>query len=392
MARTGKTSKALMIILLLSILLLSACQQPEVEVPAERALSVEIMEVAYGDLQVRTTLTGQVHPLEEVRLAPKVPGTVSQVHVSVGDRVQAGNALVTLDQRDLQNSIRQSEAAIGIAEAGVATAEAGLAAVEEQHQQALRELNRVETLYHQGAATKQQLEQAEMAASENALNSSRAQVEQARAQLNQAQVSLEVARSSMQDTVIRTPIDGVVTEVNAKMGEGISGPAVTVAQLNPVVVKTTVSEYLINRFEMGQEVSVNIPAAQREAYKGTVSTIAPAPVTGSLTYPMEMEISNLDGMIKIGMFAEVELTMETRENVITVPSEAVVIREGRTVVFLVEAERAVMREVIVGIDNGQTAEIAYGLNAGDRVIFRGQDFLEDGSLINDVNGKGSDAS
>ena len=111
MARTGKTSKALMIILLLSILLLSACQQPEVEVPAERALSVEIMEVAYGDLQVRTTLTGQVHPLEEVRLAPKVPGTVSQVHVSVGDRVQAGNALVTLDQRDLQNSIRQSEAA-----------------------------------------------------------------------------------------------------------------------------------------------------------------------------------------------------------------------------------------------------------------------------------------
>ncbi|SMP61420.1 efflux RND transporter periplasmic adaptor subunit [Anoxynatronum buryatiense] len=392
MARTGKISKRLLMIVLLTTLLLSACQPSEVEIPTERALSVEIMEVSYGDLQVRTTLTGQVHPLEEVRLAPKMPGTVRQVYVSVGDRVQAGETLVTLDQRDLLNSIRQSEAAAGIAEAGVATAEAGLAAVEEQHQQALRELNRIQTLYQQGAATKQQLEQAEMAASDNALNSSQAQVEQARAQLNQAQVTIEVARSSLEDTVIRAPIEGVVTEVNAKLGEGISGPAVTVAQLNPVVVKTTVSEYLINRFEIGQEVSVKIPAAQTEAYQGTVSTIAPAPGTGSLTYPMEMEISNPDGVIKIGMFAEVELTMETRENVITIPSEAVVIREGRTVVFLVEEERAVMREVIVGVDNGQTAEIAYGLNAGDRIIFSGQDFLEDGSLINDVNGKGSDAS
>ena len=373
---------------------LAGCQSTPPEPQTERAFSVEIMEVTLGDLAVRTTLTGQVHPLEEVRLTPKMPGIVTRVHVSQGASVSSGQLLVSLDQKDILNSIRQAEAGLAISRAGLETAQAGLAMAEEQHQQALRELERMQTLHASGAITTQQLEQAEMAASESSINSTRSQVNQAQAQANQAQVSLEVARSALADTEIRSPIGGIVTEINAVVGEVISGqlPAVSVAQLDPVLVKTTVSEFLINRFTDGQEVAILIPAAASDHYLGTVSAIAPVPSSGTMTYPMEMEVPNAEGLIRVGMFAEVELTTESRDQVLLVPSEAVVVREGRTVVFLAEDGRAVLQEVIVGIDNGQSAEILSGLQAGQRIIFRGQDFLQDGSLIDDVNGRGGESS
>ena len=356
------------------IWLLSACGSPEPEAPRERVLSVEIMEVAFGQLESRTSLAGQVHPNQEVRLTSGMAGRAERVHVRAGDAVTAGQPLITLDQKDIRNGIRQAEAALAVAEAA-------LASVTEQQAQALRELERTRVLYEEGAVTLQQLEQAEMGASETGLNNTRAQV-------NQARVSLEVARSSLQDTVLESPLNGIVTAVTVEPGEIVSGqtPAVTVAALDPVLVKASVSEYLVNRFSTGQEVLVSIPAAFDESLEGTVATVGVSPASGTMTYPMEIEIPNPDGIIRAGMFAEIELTTETRSNVLVIPSEAVVIREGRSVVFLVQDNRAVMRDVVVGLDNGTQAEIRSGLNAGHRIIYRGQDFLDDGSLIDDVNG------
>ncbi len=373
---------------------LTGCQQATVELPEERAISVAITEASYGDLAVNTTLTGQVKPVEEVRLVPKMPGTVNQVHISVGDTVSKGQTLITLDQRDMRNGTRQAEAALSIARAGLETARAGLASAEMQHAQALRDLERTQSLYSQGAVTQQQLEQAEMAASETALNTSRSQVTQAEAQVNQARVSLDIATTSFQDTVIVSPLAGMVVELNATAGELLSGQgaATIIAQLDTMTLETQVSEYLINRFTTGQEVELLIPAAFSGAVTGTVNTIAPAPATGTMTYPMEIHVANPEGLIKSGMFAEVEITTETRENTLLVPSASVVVREGRTVVFLVEGDRAVMKEVIVGIDNGDLTEIAYGISAGDLVVYQGQDFLEDGSLIQDTTSQDGDAS
>lgn len=373
---------------------LTGCQQATDEVPEERATSVAITEAAFGDLAVNTTLTGQVKPVEEVRLVPKIPGTVNQVHVSVGDSVSKGQTLITLDQRDMRNSARQAAAALSIAQAGLDTAQAGLASAEIQHQQAHRDLERTQTLFSQGAVTQQQLEQAEMAASETTLNTSRSQVAQAEAQVNQARVSLDIARASLQDTEIISPLAGMVVEINATAGEFLSsqGAATIIAQLDTMTLKTQVSEYLINRFASGQEVVLRIPAAFSGTVTGIVNTIAPAPATGTMTYPLEIHVANSEGLIKSGMFAEVEITTETRENSLLVPSVSVVVREGRTVVFLAEGDRAVMKEVIVGLDNGDLTEIAYGLKAGDHVVYQGQDFLEDGSLIQDTNRQDGDAS
>jgi RND family efflux transporter MFP subunit len=414
--------KSAKFILLLSLLLLlTGCFQSEPEETAERALSVEVLSVSRGDLEILTTLTGQVYPIEEVQLTPRMPGTAAQVHVSKGSRVTAGQVVVTLDQRDTQNSIRQAEASLssaqaglGIAQAGLGSAQAGLetalagqAASGEQYAQAVRELERMQILYDQGAVTGQQLEQAEMSASETILSSSQsqvnqahaqvnqasAQVNQARAQVNQAQVSVETARSSLADTTIRSPINGVVTEVNVKTGEIISGqmPAVTVSQLDPVIIRTNVSEYLINHFSVNQRVTVRVPSALDVPLQGTVNMIASVPAAGTMTYPMEIRMGNQQSLIKVGMFAEVELTTETRRNVLLLPSEAVVIREGRTVVFLADDDRAVMQEVTIGIDNGESVEVLTGLQVGQRIIYRGQDFLEDGSLIH-INGDGSGLS
>ena len=335
----------------------------------EQAVSVETTEVKRQDVVLNTILSGKLKPIEEAEVSSKLSGKVTKVHVKIGDSVQKGDVLFELDSQDIQNAVKQAEAAYRVAEAN-------LKITQERVENAKVNLERMRALYEEGAVSKQQLEQFELQASETNLEAARAQVEQ-------AGVAISDAESRLRDVVVTAPIAGVVTSVDVNVGE-LATPGVKtvgIANLSKVVIETNVSEYLINKVHKGDKVEVLIKSAKETPFEGNITALSPVPSKNSMTYPIKVEMENPDFILKPGMFAEVKIVSDKKENVIAVPSEAVIMKAGNPTVAIVSSDKAKLVEVDVGMDNGEIVEITKGLKEGDIVIVKGQEYVEDGSKI-----------
>lgn len=360
--------------LLMFTSLLVGCAEEEPVVQTERVTSVEALEAEIGDVYSTTTLTAKVAPNETATVVPKMPGKVVGVYAELGQRVERGQQLFRLDDRDIINQVKQAEAAYN-------TTKANAESSREQFDIALKNLETSKALYEAGAISKQQLEQAELQASNNNLKLLEAQEEQSR-------LAVEIAQSTLADTIVTAPISGYITSLDVKSGEMVSNaaPVVTLANIDKVIIETTVSEFLINSISIGEQVKINVPSASISEVEGRITGFSPNPAPNSLTYPVKIEIPNPNGVIKGGMFAEVMIITEKRAQVLTIPSQSVVIKDGKTNVFVVEEEKAYIREVEVGLDDGVTVEIKDGIEEGELIVTSGQSFLDDGQIINVVNG------
>ncbi|MGB9793167.1 MAG: efflux RND transporter periplasmic adaptor subunit, partial [Thermacetogeniaceae bacterium] len=336
---------------------------------ASRPVPVEVAKVGRGDVRRVVEYTGRLAPETEVNIVPKIPGRIAEISVDVGDRVRKGQVLVRLDDAELAAALRSAEAGLAVAEANAKIAAAAL-------EDARRNLERMRQLYEAGAVSQQQLEQAQ-------LNYDRAAAGVAEAQVKQAQAAVEAARVQLANTVITSPIDGVVTARYADPGAlaGSTQPVLTVATIDSVQVQISVTGDDINKIRVGQDVAVSVPSAGEGEFRGKVARISPAADPRSRLYPVEIAISNPDHALKPGMFARVKLTTDVRRDALRVPLQALVNKEGEKVVFVVESGRARERRVRVGISDERYAEIISGLRPGELVVVTGQEFLTDGTPV-----------
>ncbi len=362
---------SLLVIMVLTLTMaISGCGKKEKSSGVEeKFVSVQTETSKKQDINVKTTLSAKVKPIEEANVVPKMPGKVTNVNVEIGKKVNKGDVLFTIDQTDVVNGVKS-------AQAGYDMAVANLKVREEQIQNAKINYERMKVLYEEGAISQKDFEQYELQASSANLNAAQAQVDQAR-------VGLENAQSNLDNTTVTSPISGIITAVNINEGEMASSaqPAVSIANMNKVVVDTDVSEYLINKIKVGDIVDISIKSANKENFKGKITALAPATASNSMTYPIKIEIDNKDNIIKPGMFANVNLVTDKKENVITVPSESVVIKDGESIVYTVKDSVAHVNKVEIGIDNGEIVEIIKGINQGQVVVNKGQNYLEEGSKV-----------
>lgn len=365
-----KKISLLVVMALILTMALSGCgKKEEAASVKEKFVSVETEASKKQNINVKTTLSAKVKPVEEADIVPKMPGKVTKVNVEIGKKVNKGDMLFTIDQTDLVNGVRSAQAAYDMAVAN-------LKIREEQIQNAKINYERMKALYEEGAISQKDFEQYELQASSTNLSASQAQVDQAR-------VGLENAQSNLSNTRVTSPISGIVTAVNVNEGEMASSAqaAVSIANMNKVVIDTDVSEYLINKIKLGDVVDISIKSADKENFQGKITTLAPATASNSMTYPIKIEIDNKDSMIKPGMFANVNLVTDKKENVITVPSEAVVIKDGESIVYTVKENVAHVNKVEIGIDNGKIVEITKGIKQGQVIVKKGQNYLEEGSKV-----------
>ncbi|WFD10557.1 efflux RND transporter periplasmic adaptor subunit [Tepidibacter hydrothermalis] len=365
-----KRISLLVVIVLTLTMALSGCgKKEEASSVKEKFVSVETEASKKQDINVKTTLSAKVKPIEEADIVPKMPGKVTKVNVEIGKKVNKGEVLFTIDQTDLVNGVKSAQAAYDIAAAN-------LKRTQEQIQNAKINYERMKSLYEEGAIAKKDFESYELQASSTNLDAVQAQV-------NQARVGLENAQSKLSDATVTAPISGIITAVNINEGEMASSaqPAVSIANMNKVVIDTNVSEYLINKIKVGDVVDISIKSADKKNFQGKITALSPATASNSMTYPIKIEIDNKDSMIKPGMFANVNLVTDKKGNVITIPSEAVVIKDGESVVYTVKDNIAHVNKVETGIDNGEIVEIVKGIKPGQVIVNKGQDYLEEGSKV-----------
>lgn len=400
-----KIISKLLLVLLIVTVLVTGCRRnmPEEVSTEEEYIPVEIETVKEDTLASRISLNGKVQANEEVTVMPKMAGTVSRVNVKLGDSVAKDQVLFVMDQKDAQRAIEQAQESIDLAQKGIDQAENAINSAKIQYEStkekledALVTLERTRALYEAGAIPKTQLEQAELAASTRPLETAEAQVKQAEVsyqqalnQLSQAQSGYEHAKSNLDNSLVKAPISGLVSSLNVVEGQLASNAqaAATIVDLDKVYLQIDVAESMVNRLDLGQEVAVAIAAAFEEEIIGKIDYISPTPDDRTQLYTVKVYIPNKDQRIKPGMSGSIGLDIESRQNVLAVRSGAVIDKEGGKVIYLVEDERAVEQKVTLGLDTGSHIEVVEGLQAGDVVIVKGQQYVTDGQKVKAVRGE-----
>ncbi|MGE4284386.1 MAG: efflux RND transporter periplasmic adaptor subunit [Clostridia bacterium] len=396
---------------LLLITFLSGCSGKEVvaAIPESEEITVNIASVGETDIDSMITLNGKIKAKQEINIVPKVPGKVSSINFEVGQSVNEGDVLFTLDNTDATLQVAQAEASLssakvslqktkgGAVEQQVSQLRAALANSEMQYNDAKANYERIKELYEAGGMSQQAFEQAQTSykVAMEQYNSAKTSLDltvskinpdnvmAAEAGVKQAQAAYEMAKVQLDNTVVKSPIAGIISFKNIEIGEQVSsaGAAMTVVDLSTVFVETSVPENLINKIRLDDKVQVDVDSAGIAAVEGRVSSVSPAADAKTQSYPIKVIIENDKQLLKSGMFAEVEFAVDRIENILAVPVAAIIDEQGMKYVYVVNEGKAQKREVKIGMSNGELIEVADGIEENQQVIIKGQNLLQDGSKI-----------
>ena len=406
--KNTKIIALLLLILLVPIFLLAGCSKKKEEVKKEQAVPVKVMEAKKSKIEDIVTFTGQIEAGDEVKIASKISGRVKEVNFEMGDYVKKGEPLVILETDELYVQLSQAEAALASAKANLAANESGTlpqqldqvkAAFEQAETNYLNtksDYERIKALYEAGAASKQTLDsmEAKYKVAKNQYESAKEQlrlteerlpknIEALRAQVAQAEAQVELIKTNIKNSVIRAPISGMISSKQINPGEMCQAGVTlgSIVNIDKVKVVIDVPEEDINKIREGQEVTVNIDAlGDKGKIKGKISIISPASASSRL-FKVKIEMENKDYKLKPGMFAKVNIIRDIKENVITIPKDALVIKKHGNVVYVVKEGKAEERLVKIGVTNGDRVEITEGLKEGETVVISGQNMLAEGSAV-----------
>jgi RND family efflux transporter MFP subunit len=358
----------------------SACGGESTTAAAEPARAVEppVLDVlaataSVGPIEAVLEISGTLAPRSRVGVKPKLPGTLERVLVDIGDPVQAGQVVATLDRREIDAQVDAATAAVAVAKAGLDSAEASLAS-------AVLELDRARNLFDKGAVPRQRLE-----AADTAHRAAVAQRELGKANLAQAEASLRRSREVQRDATLVAPVTGFIVARHYDPG-AIPGdePVVVVADLRQMKLEAGVSELEAGRLKVGLPARIGVQAKPGESFAGELVAIAPEVDERNRHFRVEVRVANPDQSLLSGMYASATIPVATAPQALTVPREAVTTRAGRRVVLKIDGTSLVPVAVIEGLTDGRRVQIVSGLAAGDQVMADARRQLPDGARVRAV--------
>jgi RND family efflux transporter MFP subunit len=352
-------------LVLSSSLVISACESssttaqaaPETTAPVATIIDVPVVTATSGSIESALEISGTLAPRSRVPVKPKVPGTLERVLVDIGDAVQMGQTIATIDRREIDAQVDASVAAVAVAKAALETAEASLA-------NALLENDRAKNLFDKGALPRQRLD-----AANTAHRASVAQRDLATANLAQANAALRRAREVQNNTTVTSPVTGFIVERNYDAG-AMPGdkPIVVVADLREMKLEAGVSELEAGRLRVGMKAAVVVQAKPGQAFSGQLAAIAPEVDERNRHFKIDVRVPNDGRTLLSGMFASARIIEATTANAILVPKEAVATRDGKRIVQKVQGDTLTIVEVLEGLADGGRVQITKGLAAGDTVL------------------------
>ena len=431
--RSRKIVTILSLIVVLAVLLPAGCTHGDKK--AETAAPpkpVAVTPVQCSLLENVISFTGTVEPVEKAEIFSKIPGKVETVYCREGDTVKAGETLIQLEDADLKAAVSQAQAALRMAEARLSQAHSGMtlqntqsetgiqqaknavAQAEVKHRLDVLNLDRMKTLYKNGVIPRQSLDvgQTEEEVSSKALDSARENLKLAkastaqnsirkddmkvaRAGIAQAEAALLVAQTQLGYTRITSPVSGVVAFRGVEPGELVAAtsmlraaPLLRVVNNRSVYIEVMVPEKDVHLFGEGRNVRVTVDAAGAMQCQGRVTAILPAADPQNRSFKVKISVDNTGGHLKSGMFARLQGVSYRNPRALLVPREAVLEREGKKVVFVVDGNRVVMREVKTGRNNEKNCEITAGVKSGEQIVTAGQTLLNDGDAVRVEGGAG----
>ncbi len=355
---------------------INASKNPEdarISVP----VAVETQPIHKGVIRDIGIFTGSLIPKSQFVVAPKVSGWLKQLLVNVGDTIQQNQLIAILDDEEFTQQVEQARAELQVAEANAENCASDL-------DLAKREYERAKTLREKQIASASEMDE-----SEAAYNSCRTQLKVALAQVTQKEAALKGAQLKLSYTRVQAfwETDDQTRVVGERfVDEGallqVNQPIVSVLENTVLTAVVYVVEKDYPKIEINQYAVISTDAYPDKTFNGIIVRIAPLLKESSRQARVEMEIPNSEQLLKPGMFVRAKIEFASHENATLAPLTALVKRDSKQGVFIIEQENLKARfvPVKVGIINDELAEILEPEISG-LVATMGNHLLEDGAEI-----------
>lgn len=367
-----------------------------VKAPAAAVTATDIVggaKVEKGDLKSNVYISGTVEANDSRNISYMGGGLVDEVYVKAGDRVTADQVLVKINSDKLDSELKKLMNELGISKTelnklkqrGIGDAEAAYKNAQISFENAKNAYESNQSLYKSGAISSDELSRSKQQYDVAKLSLDNAQVayNQAKAQvdikiseqrLQSSNITIADLQKDIEKTVVKTPIAGTVTSVNAKAGEVLpnNGILLTIEDLDKKIVKAYVSENEINRISLGQKVRITGNSIKGKTFEGSVSYIAPGTIRqeGSKNVKVEVKIALNENVpeLRPGFNVNLEIVTAERNGVLMVPFEAIGTEtDGRKYVNVIEGEAGKKGSSVkkVYITTGVEGDIAVEVISGD---------------------------
>lgn len=341
-----------------ALLLGASCSSPEPAQEIEFRVPVSVREVATGTVEDRIVTTGTLRALETISLRAETSGILrggrggAGLRLFEGDRVKAGQVLAEITGEDVRLAARTD-------------------ATRQRHDAARRDYESKRRLFEEGLISELDIRLAETALADAKLERERSELTESRSKLV-------------------TPISGVILrlardEQGLPLADGqLVAEGALLAQVAPtgnLVADVDLIGPDVSRVRPGMPARVRHHAWEGRSFEGRVQRLAPALDPQTRTLRAEVSVDNSEGLLLPGMFVEVGIIAERREEVPVVPRDAVTERGGAKVVFMLDGQKVSRREVVLGLGDDDVVEVRQGLEPGQRIVVRGLETLTDGTRV-----------
>lgn len=335
-------------------------------------MTVEVTKATKGDITAELNVVGNLIGAQTVDVVPRTAGRLVSMNVKLGDRVSRGQTLARIEDQEINEQVKQAEAAFEVAQATIRQREADL-------KFAVVNFERSQNLFQRQLLPRQSLDDAEARQA-----ASSAQLDLARAQLSQTQARLEELRIAKGNTNIVSPVNGFVGRRNMDVGAWASqqSPVASVVDISSVRLVANVVEKDLRLVNAGDPARVTVDAFPGETFAGRIARVAPVLDPATRTAEIEIEVPNADFRLKPGMYARMSVTIESRRDTTLVPKVAVVDYDGTRGVFTMNADnKATFQPIEIGIEDGERVEVRAGITGTDTVVTSGASALRNNDTL-----------
>ncbi|HLO66147.1 MAG TPA: efflux RND transporter periplasmic adaptor subunit [Holophaga sp.] len=350
----------------------------------DKGVPVQVAPAARESIQAKVSANGKIQAVKKVDITANVMGPVTELKVKEGDVVKKGTLLLEIDPVRSKAQVAGLQASYQAISHDFETAKARL-------EQTRSDFRRAEANHKAGIISQSDYEQAS-----TALRTAQSAYAGAQQRVDQARADLAAGRDTLSKTRITAPMDGVVTAKRIELGEtaviGLQNQPgtvlVTVSDMNKVEAEMEVDEASIPTVRLGQEAQVRIDAYPNQVFQGVVTEVGGSPIVQvsaneAIKFKVKVQIKNPPVTIKPGLSAQADIFTGSRDNVLAVPLQALVMKEikprkGESFkpgdpreeegVFVMEGGKAVFKPLKTGLMGELSVEVLSGLKGGEQLV------------------------
>ena len=346
---------------------------------ARQVKTVAVVETPFGET---VTASGTLAAFDQTTVSVKVPGRLRAISVDLGTVVSRGQVIAQLEPEDYKIRVQQAEASLSQARARLGLTPDGTndnvdpeqTATVRQARAVLDEArfnrDRAAKLVEQGVIAKSDFDTANAAykVAEGRYQDAYEEIRNRQGVLAQRRSELALARQQLKDTAVYAPLDGIVQEKRASVGEYLASgaPVVNIVKMDPLRLRAEIPERESRNVHSGQNVRVTVEG-DPNVYLGQIRRLSPVITEQNRMLMVEADVRN-NGSLRPGSFARAEIVTNDARMAITVPNNAIVTFAGIEKVIVVQNGKALEKPITTGRRSGEWTEIVAGVNLGEKVI------------------------